>query len=133
MSGIYVASKVKHAELWKALAKRRLPICSRWLDYANTDCDYAKLWSVIVEDLKSCDALVFYIADEDDFPIKGAFVEAGAALALSKPIFIAIGDPTMDVHGRPLGTWIQHPLVRYCRSLDEALLLATSEVWRNRL
>ena len=54
----------------------------------------------------------------DDFPLKGAFVEVGAALSCDIPVVIV----AKDCHSADImiGSWIYHPLVRFAKSVDQA-------------
>lgn len=97
-------------------------IISTWIDEAGegeTE-DLADLWTRILAEIQLADRLVLY-AEPDDFPLKGAYVEIGAALALEKPVFTVTPDLVLQKPSyRPLGSWCQHPLV-VMTTLDVAL------------
>lgn len=89
--GVYVASKVKHAEMWKDLrAFARDPIISTWIDEAGEGetSDFADLWRRCVFEASHAGALIIY--RRPDEVLKGAWIELGAALASGVPVF-AVG------------------------------------------
>ena len=110
---IYVASRVKHAAMWRELRNTYPAIGSSWIDEAGegeTD-DLGELWIRIVREVSECKALVLYV-EQEDFPLKGALVEVGVALALGKPIYAALPHVPLEARSfRPLGSWANHPLV----------------------
>lgn len=122
MSGIYVASKVKHAPMWRKMRDRGgpdpFPICSTWIDEARDkqSPSPADLWRRCVSEAANADAVIPYV--EPGEVLKGALVEVGAALARGVPVFVV---------GEPDGSWASHPLVRRCASLDEAQAEAFAE------
>jgi hypothetical protein len=120
---IYVASRVKHAQMWLNLAAMGAPIISTWIYEAgdNDTDDFGELWSRILTEIEQSRALVFYGAAGDD-PWKGAFVEVGAALAFGKPVFVVLDG--IELNGRtlrPVGSWLAHPSVRRCANVRQAL------------
>lgn len=109
---IYVASKCKHAKMWKELRSRPLPITSTWIDEAGAGetVDTKELWVRVIREASTATALLFY--SEDGEIQKGGLVEVGAALSHGVPVY-AVG---------PIpGTWHNHPLVQKCFNVDEAL------------
>lgn len=122
MSGIYVASRAitDRIAMWKRLRDDGWPIISTWIDEAGDSVDYAKLWSNIVDEVQSADALVAYV-HRDDLPVRGVFVECGLALARNIPIYIvADGFAGANVHPS-IGSWLHHPLVVRCGTVSMAL------------
>ena len=115
--GIYIASKAKHGARWLLLRAQGVPILSSWIDeYApGATASYADLWTRNVCEAASAPALVVYV--EGGEVLKGALVEVGAALASGRPVF------WVGPHDGQ--TVAQHPLVTLCRTLKEALDLAT--------
>lgn len=89
-SGIYVASKTKHAPMWKSYRERGWPINSTWIDEAGAgeSGDLADLWRRCTSEAASANVLVIYREPED--VLKGAWVELGAALVKGVPVF-AVG------------------------------------------
>ena len=87
---IYVASKTKHADLWKAMRAAGYPINSTWIDEAGVGetLDFNDLWTRCINEAAYCDALVVY--REPDDVLKGAWVELGAALSHDRPV-MAVG------------------------------------------
>lgn len=104
-----------------------VPIISSWIDEAGegeTEC-FSVLWDRIRAEISRSDALVFYAADLDDFPFKGALIEAGIAMAMHKPIFVCLEGVELDGRTmRPIGSWVLHESVTMCGKLDESLALA---------
>ena len=87
MSGIYVASKTKHAPTWRQLRDFGFPICSTWIDEAaqGQTKSWPDLWSRCVREAACSDALVLY--HETGEVLKGALVEVGVALGEGIPVF----------------------------------------------
>jgi hypothetical protein len=99
-AGIYIASKTKHAERWRAMRSAGVPIISTWIDEAGvgeTD-DFADLWSRCVAEASSCSALIVYREDGED--LKGGWVEVGVALASGVPVF-GVGIDSFSVQHHP--------------------------------
>ena len=84
---VYIASKTKHAWRWRELRENGYPVISTWIDEsgAGETSDFADLWLRCVHEASHCDALILY--REPDEILKGAWVEAGAALACGIPVF----------------------------------------------
>ena len=90
-SGIYIASKTKHADRWRFIRdKAGTPIISTWIDEAGEgeSKDLHDLWRRCIAEASSCRVLVVY--REDAEILKGGWVEVGAALAVGTPVF-AVG------------------------------------------
>lgn len=82
------------------------------------------LWMYIQEEIRQAVALVLY-AEPDDFPLKGALVETGMALALNKHVFIVAPGVVIEPRScRPIGSWMRHPAVTVCQTVEEAFLRA---------
>lgn len=109
---IYVASKVKHAEMWKTLRASGVPINSTWIHEARDkeSPSLPDLWVRCVGEARSAHAVLLYV--EPGEVLKGALVEVGAALAYNVPVFIV---------GEPDGSWVQHPCCYRCDSIENAL------------
>jgi hypothetical protein len=108
---IYVASKTKHAPMWRRLRDEGWPIISTWIDEAGEGetSDFTDLWRRCIEEAKSASRVILYHEQGD--VLKGAFVEIGAALATGVPVFV-VGDPP--------GSWVHHPGVIQVADLEEA-------------
>lgn len=119
MSGIYVASKTKHAHIWKSFRKKGFPIISTWIDEAGPGetNDLSDLWIRCIQEASKCDILIAYIEDGDE--LKGALVEIGAALGNRVPVFAV---------GKFPGSFINHPLVSCFDSLDDAFALLPKQL-----
>lgn len=128
--GLYVASRASAPErpaMWRKYRELGLPIISTWIDEAGegeTACN-RELWQRIEREVTGASALIFY-AEPGDFPLKGALVEVGMALAAGIPVRVVI--PGVDLQPRslrPLGSWAMHPLVSFYDSVADAALATT--------
>ena len=130
MRGIYVASRVVRAPLWRKLRDViGYPIISTWIDEdgEGETASFAELWERVRREIQSCKALVFYAHGVEDFPFKGALVEVGIAFAFDKPVFVCINDVMLDGRTlRPLGSWALDSRVTMCDTLEQALDTATA-------
>lgn len=107
---VYVASKLNHAEMWKNYRANWAPeieVISTWIDNYDPDdlgvnTEFAAGWSQNLIEVRSCDVVLCYGERSDQ--LRGALVEAGAALGLGKPV-IGVGD------SESFGTWKHHPNV----------------------
>jgi len=122
----YVASRASEparAEMWVRLRDvDGYRINSTWIDAVvnQTPVAYEELWPRICEEVSRCDCLVLYVQPED-FPLRGAFVEVGMALAAGKPVrVVAPGVPLAAEDFKPLGSWAKHPLVHIVSSVERA-------------
>lgn len=127
--GVYVASRASvlaRGEMWRRLRADGAPIISTWIDEdgENDTADLDELWVRINREVTSAAALILYV-ETDDFPLKGAFVEVGMAIAAGVPIFVVA--PGVFISGRnqrPFGSWCRHPSVSFCGTVSEALTKA---------
>ncbi len=83
---IYTASKTKYAWIWKGLRDRGYNIISTWIDEAEPGqtTDFIDLSTRCIDEAKEADITLLY-CEEGDF-LKGALLEAGAALAAGKEV-----------------------------------------------
>jgi hypothetical protein len=110
---IYVSSRasiIERVAMWQQYRTMGANIISTWIDEPVdlTTISYPDLWSRIQEEILKCDRFVFY-AEPNDFPVKGAMVEVGMAIAYVKPIWV-LGN-NLELEGetfRPLGSWVKH-------------------------
>lgn len=123
---IYVASRASipaRSEMWRGLRTEGWPIISSWIDEAGkgeTD-DFSDLWLRIHSEIQRLDRLILY-AEAGDFPLKGALIEAGIAIGMSKPVFVVLKNIELEVRTlRPIGSWLAHPNVFNVDSVDFAL------------
>ncbi|QOJ19521.1 MAG: hypothetical protein HRU77_01695 [Gammaproteobacteria bacterium] len=108
---IYVASRASIPErpaMWRALRAQGLRISSSWIDEAEegqTD-DFADLWHRIESEIRSSNGLILY-AEKNDFPLKGALIEAGMAIGMGKPVAVVLpGEPFFEPPTyRPIGSY----------------------------
>ena len=110
---VYVASKVKHAELWKRLRKA-MCISATWIDEAGEGhtADRSELAVRCLREVSEASALVLYCQPGDI--LRGALLEAGAALALGIQVY-CVGD--CESLSR---IFCNHPLWHSCLSLHDA-------------
>lgn len=127
VAGTYIASRASLPE--RSAAWRRLrdvdgwKITSSWIDEAGASetADLGSLWTRIEAEIARSERLILYI-EPDDFPLKGALIEVGMALAHRIPIRVVAPGVVLDpVSFRPIGSWVRHPLVEFCDSMNEAL------------
>ncbi len=129
---VYVASRAslpERAALWRKMRDEDgFLITSSWIDEAGEgeSADMGELWERIGKEIRRSSTLLLY-AESDDFPLKGALVEAGIALGLGMRVIVCL--PGVDVTERscrPIGSWISHPLVTRCDDMAEAFEIATA-------
>lgn len=124
VGGIYAASRASVPErgaLWRSLRAQGWPIVSTWIDEDGETLDFSVLWPRIEREVSSASRLIFY-AEPTDFPLKGALVEVGMAIAFGVPVFAVL--PGVDLQSRsmhPVGSWLAHPSVKLVGSIEEAL------------
>lgn len=103
---IYTASKTVHAPRWREMRAAGWSVISTWIDEAGageTAC-FEDLWKRCIGEAASADAVLLY--REPGEVLKGAFIEAGAALASGKPVH-AVGCAEFSFVSHPLV--VQHP------------------------
>jgi hypothetical protein len=128
---VYVASRAsipERAAMWRELRANGAMIVSTWIDEdgeGETGC-YTELWSRIEQEIRAADRLVLYV-EAEDFPLKGALIEVGMALAMGKPVFVVAPGVTLHPRSmRPLGSWAAHPGVSFVDTVPQALIHLTS-------
>lgn len=119
----YVASRASNPErpkMWRDLRDSGVNIISSWIDDNDVEViDFSELWDRIEGEIFKCDILIFY-AEEEDFPLKGAYVEAGMAIAFHKKVFVVTKNFTPESFTcKPIGSWINHPSVTIVKTLEE--------------
>lgn len=128
MPKVYIASKFKYGKKWKELqdaayfydhAWSGVEFVSRWfLNYYDNVPDepqFCKIgWIHDIEDIAKADAVIVYSEAEDN--LRGALVEAGAAIALDKYVIVVGEHPDY-------GNWQYHPNVHKVTDLDAALVV----------
>lgn len=110
-----VASKTKHAEMWKLLRETGYPIISTWIDEAGpgeTD-DFEDLAKRCINDVITADLLLLYA--EPGEILKGALIEAGACLGSDNYVVLAGECESLSSVFKEHPNWLSFP------SLDEAL------------
>lgn len=124
-AAVYVASRASilaRGEMWRGFRECGYPINSTWIDEDGPKAsrDLSGLWQRIVNEVTSARGVILYV-EPDDFPLKGAFIEVGIALAAGVPIIIvAPGVEIEERNCRPLGSWVKHPLVMFANTVAGA-------------
>lgn len=132
MNQIYVASRASVPErgaMWREFRANGVAITSSWIDEdgEGQTQSMAELWERITEEIRRADRLVLY-AEAGDFPLKGAFIEAGIALGMGKSVTVCLPNVSLDPRNcRPIGSWIMHPLVTRCDDVRMAVEGITEE------
>ena len=127
---VYGASRASlpaRPEMWRDLRSRGANIISTWIDEAGEGetQDFRQLWGRIQHEVASADRLVLYVEPED-FPLKGALIEVGMALALNIPVWVVAPGVKLNKRDlKPLGSWALHPLVLFCSHIELAVGLST--------
>jgi hypothetical protein len=128
--GIYIASRAsipERAAEWRRLRSTGVPIISSWIDEdgEGQTVDFGDLWSRVEAEVTTAERLVLYV-EPGDFPLKGALVEVGMALAAG--VLVRVVAPGVELEPRsmrPLGSWAAHPLVSFAASVEEAIAAPT--------
>lgn len=113
---VYIASKSEHGPNWRdyrdALLDAGVWVTSTWIDESGPgeSADMTDLWVRCVREAASCDLLIAVHHIGETW--KGAFVEIGAALAHGHPVYVL---------GNPPGSWVEHPLVAFAKSIEHAI------------
>lgn len=129
--GTYIASSASvpaRAAAWRRLRDEDdWKITSSWIDESGPGetPDLGALWVRIEAEIERSERLILYV-EPNDFPLKGALVEVGMAIAHRIPIRVVAPGVVIDlVTYRPIGSWVKHPLVTFAKTIDEALAGAT--------
>jgi hypothetical protein len=124
---IYIASRAslpERAQRWRRLRDDYgWQIISSWIDEAGEGdtVDFTDLWDRVQREVSASNKLVLY-AEPDDFPLKGALIEVGMALALGKPVVVCLPRVLLQKRSlRPVGSWLNHRNVLRLDSLEDAL------------
>lgn len=110
----YVASKVKHAPEWRALRDAGWNVIATWIDEAGEgQSDYYELSIRCLKEISAAEFVLLYAETEDI--LKGALIEAGAALALGKQVRMVGSFRNFS------RVFYQHPLVTRYATVPSAL------------
>ena len=126
--GIYVASRAsipERSEMWREYRTYGYDIISTWIDEAGegeTE-NFEELWYRISGEIFNCKYFILY-AKKEDFPLKGALVEIGMALAHYKPVIVVLPFEPEGRTLRPVGSWIKHPCVAVVKCIQDAFDMA---------
>lgn len=120
LGSIYVASRASIPErsaYWRNLRQMGYPIISSWIDEAGPGqtVSVSGLWARIQSEIQRSSGLILHV-QSGDFPLKGALVEVGMALAHRLPVKIVA-----DHELRPfLGSWTDQDNVRFTATVELA-------------
>lgn len=115
--------------MWRDLRAAGWPIVSTWIDEAGPGetPDLSELWQRIEAEVRQAHGLILHV-EPDDFPLKGALIEVGMALALGKRVGVYAPGVELEPRSmRPLGSWATHPMVSICETL------AAARAWAEQL
>lgn len=114
-SGVYFASKVVHATRWQAMRDSGVTTASTWIDEAGEGqtADYAELSERCLNEIAQAERLVLYCQPGEI--LKGALLEAGAALMAGTPVFLVGECESLSRVFR------KHALWHECASVEEAV------------
>lgn len=110
---IYIASRAVHGPRWRKLRDEGgAPIISTWIDECGQGetNDWSDLWDRCIREAAAAIATIVYV--ETGEVLKGALVEAGAALAAGRMVFV-VGPCAM--------TFLNHPRVQKSFSVADAI------------
>jgi len=121
--GVYFASKVVHAVRWQAMRDAGVITASSWIDEAGEGqtADYGELSERCLNEIAEAERLVLYCQPGEI--LKGALLEAGAALMAGTPVFLVGECESLSRVFR------KHALWHECSSIEEAIIAPI----RNRL
>jgi hypothetical protein len=125
IAGTYIVSRTSRAATWRRLRDiDGWKITSSWINAGTgtgMSADLGTLWSRIEAEIGRSERLILY-AETEDCPLKGALIEIGMAIATRTPVRVVAPGVILDpVSFRPLGSWVRHPIVTFCDTMDEAL------------
>lgn len=120
--GIYIASKVKHAQKWRHLRATGAPIISSWIDEAGEGqtTSYDELAERCLREVMDSKAVILYCEPGD--VLKGVLIEVGAALAANTQVY-CVG--TCESISR---IFARHPLWIFAKSVENAIADASGYV-----
>jgi hypothetical protein len=113
--------------MWRDLRDSGVRITSSWIDEdgeGQTE-DFGDLWQRIENEIRRSSALVLYV-EPSDFPLKGALVEVGMALAIGLPINVVAPGVFLERSMRPIGSWAAHPSVCFFEDVRAAAEFTTA-------
>ena len=115
---VYVGSKARHWQFWGALRAAGVPIVASWIDapFNHTGEEpsedaWSLHWQKCVREAAECDILLLY-GGPDERQL-GSLIEAGAALAHNKRVFVVA--PTAHF------SFANHPRCRVFNTLADAI------------
>jgi Lar family restriction alleviation protein len=131
--GIYFASRASipaRAQKWRDIRASGVAVSCTWIDEdgEGQTGDFGELWKRIQDEVTGSASLILY-AEPEDFPLKGALIEVGMALAAGVPVFAVLPGVALEPRSmRPVGSWLKHSGVTVVGSVDEAVHLSRSDL-----
>ena len=118
MIRVYCASKAKHAPWWRALRAAGVPITASWIDWPANEPDapeptneaWGRHWERCID--QASDASICLFVSNADERACGALIEAGAALAAGKRVYVVSPDAWTFAH---------HPRCRVFPTIEAAV------------
>lgn len=116
---IFTASKCRHARLWRSYRSLGYNVISTWIDEAGEGESKSLVDLAIrcINEAGTADALILYC--EEGEKLKGALLEAGAALARGVPVYYV--GPRLD------SAFEHHPFWRRVSTVGEAFVKAAEQ------
>jgi hypothetical protein len=125
MTGIYVVSKIRHAEKWKKLREHGVPVISSWIDDGAADTiNFATAWPRYLAEASSAAYLLVYVEPGDE--LKGGLFEMGAGLAAGATVIVVGMVPQLVsacAHPRVIEAASLPAALRIIDGIDQALLV----------
>lgn len=119
----YLACKIKHGlklkEKLEALDSN-ITVTSRWLDYADknlADLNTEEICKFCIEDVKNCDAVLFYIEKDDE--LVGALIEVGMAIALDIPVYFMAFPVLSSINGRHYSIFMEYHKWNFFKDFED--------------
>ena len=120
-TSIYMASKTTHAPRWQTLRAAGYNVISTWIDEAGEGetLDVPDLARRCIKEAAEADVFILFCRDTET--LKGAFLEAGAALAAGK-LVISVGRAA-----NWSTTFASHPPWKEVDTINDALILVDND------
>lgn len=122
---IYIASKTKHAPMWRLARQLGAPIISTWIDEPDPSPDFEMLWCRCIEEAAAADFVVLYAQHGEVF--KGALVECGAALAAGRTVIQVGVCESLKAGDGSDASFTSHPNWRRVEDIANAFAFAYEE------
>jgi hypothetical protein len=114
---VYPASKAKHAQWWRSLRAAGVPIVAPWIDWPGNVPGSEPGWEMWADHWAGCISsaaeaeICLFVCNQNETAC-GQLIEAGAALAAGKRVFV-VSDYEF--------TFAHHPRCRVFATLEDAI------------